>query len=210
MNFEKKFDIIRTFVAVVISLILGFVIILMVSKEPISTIYYFVVGPLTKSRYFGNVIELAIPLIFSGLATSILFQANLFNLGGEGVFYFSGLLAAIVGIKLSMPIIIHPFLAIGAGAVFGMMVMLLIGFIKAKWNASELVISLMFNSIFHGIGFYILNFYFRDPNVSALSSFKMKETALLSNFIPKTRIHTELIIALAAVFLGYLFLYKTK
>ena len=48
MNFEKKFDIIRTFVAVVISLILGFVIILMVSKEPISTIYYFVVANAMK------------------------------------------------------------------------------------------------------------------------------------------------------------------
>ena len=210
MDFDKKFDLIRTFAAVAISLIIGFAIILLVSKEPLSTLFYFVIGPMIKTRYIGNVIELAIPLVFSGLATSILFQTNLFNLGAEGIYYFSGLLAAIIGIKFSLPFIVHPILAITVGSVFGMFVMLMIGFFKAKWNASELVISLMFNSIFYGIGLYILNYYFRDPNVSGLSSYKFKESVLLNNLIPGTRIHTGLIIALLTVWVVHLFLYRTK
>jgi simple sugar transport system permease protein len=210
MNFEKKFDIIRTFVAVAISLLIGFVIMLLVSKEPLSTIYYFVIGPIAKKRYIGNVVELAIPLIFSGLATSVLFQAGLFNLGSEGVFYFSGLLASIVGITFSLPNVIHPLIAIAAGSLFGMIVMLLIGFFKAKWDASELVISLMFNSIFYGIGLYILNFYYRDPNYSGVASFKMKDSSLLKVIVPGTRIHLGLIIALLTVCLAYILLYRTK
>ncbi|MBS4536766.1 ABC transporter permease [Clostridium sp. D2Q-14] len=210
MNVEKRFEIVRTFVAVTISLLIGFAIILFASDEPLSTLYYFIISPSTKMRYLGNVVELAIPLIFSGLATSILFQTGLFNLGSEGVFYFSGLLASIIGIKFSLSFIFHPILAILIGSLFGMIVMLLIGFFKAKWNASELVISLMFNSIFFGIGAYILNFYFRDPNVSGVYSFKMNESVFLNKIIPGTRIHTGLIIALLTVFLVYLFLYRTR
>jgi len=210
MNVEKRFEIVRTFVAVTISLLIGFAIILLASDEPLTTLYYFIVSPSTKLRYIGNVVELAIPLIFSGLATSILFQTGLFNLGSEGVFYFSGLLASIIGIKFSLSFILHPILAILIGSLFGMIVMLLIGFFKAKWGASELVISLMFNSIFYGIGLYILNFYFRDPNVSGVYSFKMNESALLNQIIPGTRIHSGLIIALLMVFIVYLFLYRSR
>ncbi|MDF2520040.1 MAG: transporter permease [Clostridia bacterium] len=210
MNFENRFELIRTFAAVTISLILGFAIILLVSDEPLSSIYYFVIGPVLKTRYIGNVIELAIPLIFSGLATVILFQTSLFNLGAEGVFYFSGLMAAIVGIGLSLPAPLHAIVAIAAGGLFGMLLMFMIGYFKAKWNASELVISLMFNSIFYGIGLYILNYFFRDPDIAGFASFKMQKTVLLANIIPKTRIHSGLIIALVTVLLAYLFLYRTK
>ncbi|MGE5630426.1 MAG: ABC transporter permease [Caulobacteraceae bacterium] len=210
MNFENRFELIRTFVAVSISLLIGFAIILFVSDEPVSTLFYFVIGPVTKTRYIGNVIESAIPLIFSGLATAILFQTSLFNLGAEGIFYFSGLLAAIIGITFSLPAVLHPIVAIAAGCIFGIVFMFVIGYFKAKWNASELVISLMFNSIFYGIGLYILNYFFRDPDVSGFASLKMKKTVLLANIIPGTRIHVGLIIALITVWLGYLFLYRTK
>jgi simple sugar transport system permease protein len=131
-------------------------------------------------------------------------------MGAEGIYYFSGLLAAIVGIKFSLPVVVHPFIAILAGALFGMLVMLIIGYFKAKWNASELVISLMFNSIFFGIGLYILNYFFRDEKVSVVASYKLQETVRLANLVPKTRIHAGLLIALFAVFLGHLFLYHTK
>lgn len=210
MKIEKKFDIIRTFTSVFISLLIGFAIILISSKEPLSTIYYFVVGPILKTRYMGNVIELAIPLIFSGLATSILFQTGLFNLGSEGIFYFSGLLASIIGIRFSMSFLLHPFFAILVGSLFGMFIMMLVGIFKAKWNASEFVISIMFNNILYGIGLYILNFYYRDPNVSGTYSFKIEETALLNNIMPGTRIHSGLILALACVLFVYIFLYRTK
>ncbi|MFL0268878.1 ABC transporter permease [Candidatus Clostridium radicumherbarum] len=210
MDKESKFEMIRTITAVLIATIIAFIIILFVSDKPISTIKYFVIGPLLKSRYMGNVIEQAIPLIFSGVATAILFQTGLFNLGAEGIYYFSGLLAAIVGIKLSLPWYIHPAVAIIVGCVAGAVVMAIIGFFKAKWNASELVISLMFNSILYGIGLYILNYYFKEVNTTNLQSVKMQDTVLLNKIVPGTRIHSGLIIALVVVFVIHLFMYRTK
>ncbi|RRD93598.1 ABC transporter permease [Clostridiales bacterium COT073_COT-073] len=210
MNLEKKFEMIRTLTAVVISLLVGFLIILLVGREPVQTIFYFVLGPVTKFRYLGNVIELAIPLIFSGLATALLFTSGLFNLGSEGIFYFGGLLAAIVGITLRLPSFIHPLVGILTSALAGMAVMAVIGFFKARYNASELVISLMFNSILYGVGLYILNYNFRDPSVSGFASLKLQTTALLTNIIPRTRIHSGLLLALAMAGFCHVFLYHTK
>lgn len=210
MNHESKFEIIRTLMAVFISLVIALFVILLVSSEPIESLKTFVFGPLTKVRYMGNVIEMAIPLIFSGLATAILFQTNLFNLGAEGIYYFGGLLAAIIGITFNLPPVIHASFAIIVSGIFGALIMTIIGIFKAKWNASELVMSLMFNSILYGIGLYIFNYYFRDPDSTGFTSYKMKESSLLIDIVPGTRIHFGLIIALLAVFLVHLFLYKTK
>ena len=206
----RNFEIIRTVLSITIALIVGFGIILLISKQPLSAISNFVVGPLSKARYLGNVVETAIPLIFSGLAVSLLFQANLFNMGAEGVFYFSGLVAAIVGITIPLPPFIHPAFAILIGAIVGALVIGLIGVFKAKWNASELVISLMFNSILYGLGLYILNYYFREGSTVVLKSVPLLKTSLLSKIIPGTRIHAGVLIALVAVYLCHLLLYKTR
>lgn len=210
MDKESKFELIRTITAVFIATIIAFIIILFVSDKPITTIKYFIVGPLLKSRYIGNVVEQAIPLIFSGVATAILFQTGLFNLGAEGIYYFSGLLAAIVGIKLSLPVFVHPAAAILIGSLAGGAIMAVIGYFKAKWNASELVISLMFNSILYGIGLYILNYYFKESNTTTLQTVKMRSTVLLTKIVPDTRIHSGLIIALIVVFASHIFMYRTR
>ncbi|SHH72891.1 ABC transporter permease [Sporanaerobacter acetigenes] len=210
MNKETAFEILRSIVAVFIALILGFVIILFISDEPIDTIYSFIFGPLQSFRHIGNVIEMAIPLIFAGLAASVVFQANLFNLGAEGIFYFSGVMAAIVGVFFTLPKGIHPFVAILIAGVVGGLINFVPGYLKAKWNASELVTSLMFNNILFGIGLYIVNYFLRDPFALATVSYKFKPTAKLSVLIPGTRIHSGIILVIFAVIFTYYFLYKTK
>ncbi len=195
----KKFEMIRTFAAIGIALVVGFLIILLLSDNPVQAITNFVFGPLTKMRYMGNVLETTIPLIFSGLAVSLLFQTKLFNMGTEGVFYISGLIAAIVGITVTLPSGLHPFVAILIAGIAGSLVMGIIGYLKAKWNVSELVLSLMFNSILYGVGLYTLNYHFREANTVVLKSVPIKETALLNDILPGTKVHSGLIIAILAV-----------
>lgn len=210
MDKESRFEMIRTLAAISIAMLIAFIIILFISDEPLTTIKYFILGPILKKRYLGNVIEQSIPLIFSGVATAVLFQTSLFNLGAEGIYYICGLLAAIIGIKLSLPPFIHPAVAIAAGCAVGAIIMLVIGFLKARWNASELVISLMFNSILYGIGLYILNYYFRETNTTSFESVKIHSTVSLGKIVPGTRIHSGLIIALAIAFIVHIFMYRTR
>jgi general nucleoside transport system permease protein len=207
---EKAFERIRTLVAVGLALLIAFVVVLLVSKSPTETFLNFALGPLSSWRYVGNVVELAIPLVFTGLATAILFQASLFNLGAEGCFYVAGLVSACVALYLPLGPVALPLAGLLAGILAGAFVAALPGVMKARWNANELVTSLMFNSIFAGLGLFALNYYLRDPATSDITSYEFPEAARLSVMIPGTRIHWGLLVALAAAAFVYILLYRTR
>lgn len=210
MKAEKLNELMRTLAAVLISLVIAFGVILLVSNQPMETMKVLLFGPLQSTRYLGNVIELAIPLAFAGIATSILFKAELFNLGAEGIFYICGIVATVVALAVPGGHLLKGSLAIATASLTGMILNGIPGVLKAKWNANELVISLMFNSIFYGIGFFILNNYLRDPSLGEVASYKFSETKVLGRLIPGTRIHFGLLILLVVAVLAYLYMYKTK
>lgn len=210
MNQFRKIEFVRTGAAIGLALLLAFILILFVSSSPMESIRLFLTGPLQSQRHIGNVIEAAIPLVFSGVAVSILFQTGLFNLGSEGVFFFSGLVATIVGIVIALPSGLHPAVAILAGMIFGSVVMLVIGVLKAKLGTSELVMSLMFNNILFGIGLFVINRYFRELDTVVFRTQDFAETASLAVIIPGTRIHAGILAAIAVVVFAHFFLYYTK
>ncbi|KUK15620.1 MAG: ABC-type uncharacterized transport system, permease component [Petrotoga mobilis] len=210
MNRESKFEVIRTLTAIFIAFLLAFIIILLVSEEPIHTFFMFTTGPFDSLRHVGNIVEAAIPLMFTGLAIAIMFKANQFNLAVEGAFFIGGVAATIAAINFKLPPVIHPMIAITFGAVAGAIVCLIPALLKVKFNASELVSSLMLNYIFFQIGIYIINYFLRDPYAGAMMSYKFQENAKLATLIPKTRIHMGLIISVVCIILMYLFQYKTK
>ncbi|AIQ43651.1 ABC transporter permease [Paenibacillus sp. FSL R7-0297] len=206
----KYFEAVRTAAVIVIALIIAFLIISLVSDQPLKTIGIFLLEPFSTKGHIGNVIEMAIPLMFTGLAVSLLFRANMFNLGAEGIFYFSGVVASVLAIHLSLNSWLHPLVAILAGSITGALLSAIPGILKAKWNANELVTSLMFNNILFGVGLYLLNYHLRDAKAFANVSFKFEKTAQLSKLFAGTRIHTGLIIVLVLIVLAHLFLYRTK
>jgi len=206
----KHFELIRTFAVIVIALAIAFLIIALVSKQPVDTIMMFLIEPVSSLSHMGNVIEMAIPLMFTGLSVVLLFRTGMFNLGAEGIFYMAGIVAAVVAIYAPMNAYVHPVAAILAGAATGALLSAIPGILKAKWNANELVTSLMFNSILFGIGLYLLNYHLRDAKAFANVSFKFEKSALLDNLIPGTRIHTGLILVIACIIAVHYLMYRTK
>ena len=91
MNSAKRFDMVRTVFSVLIALAISFVIIFLVSDQPLEAIKYLLIGPFTNKRSMGNVVESMIPLIFTGTGVCIMFSANQINLAGEGAFHIGGL-----------------------------------------------------------------------------------------------------------------------
>lgn len=206
----KYFEYIRTSAVIVIALAIAFLIISLVSNQPVKTIGIFLLEPLSSKGHIGNVIEMAIPLMFTGLAVSLLFRANMFNLGAEGIFYFSGVVTSVLAIHLTLDGWLHPMVAIAAGSIVGALLSAIPGILKAKWNANELVTSLMFNNILFGVGLFLLNYHLRDAKAFANVSYKFEKTALLSKMVSGTRIHAGLIIVIVLIIAAHLFLYKTK
>jgi ABC-type uncharacterized transport system permease subunit len=210
MNRERSFNVLRTAVALLIALLVAYLVIFLVSDSPLEAVRIFTFGPFDSLRHMGNIVEAAIPLIFSGLSMAVVFQASLFNLGAEGIYYISGALVSVIAIFVPMPAGIHPLVIILAGALIGALVMAIPGVLRAKLGASELVTSLMLNNILLGVGLWLLTNFLRDASTGSQISYKFAQTAQLPKIISGTRIHLGLIIALVCVALTYIFLYRTK
>lgn len=209
-NKKINFEWIRTTVVILIALVFTLVVIFLVSKEPLNALKEFLIGPIDSMRHIGNVVELMIPLIFTGLAVSLMFSAEQFNLAAEGAFFAGGIGAAAIALIIDLPVFIHPIVAILGGGLIGSLITGIPAYLKVKWNATELVSSLMFNYIALFMGIYVINYFFRDVNAGAMVSEKLPESVILINLIPRTRIHFGLIIAALFIFACYYFMYRTK
>lgn len=204
------FNIATTALAILISLAIAFIIIFLVSKEPLAAINALMLGPVSSLRNFGTVVEMMITITFTGLAVSVMFQAAQFNLCAEGSFFAGAVAAAAVATKLALPPVIGTVICLLVGAAAGAFVCYIPALLKAHLNASEMVSSLMLNYVVLFLGLFVLNFFLRDPSFGMLASYQIPESTRLAQFVPKTRIHTGLFIAIALVILLYLFIYKTR
>ncbi|MFI3256924.1 MAG: ABC transporter permease [Spirochaetales bacterium] len=209
MNNEKLFDGIRAVSAVFIALIIAVIIIFFVSNEPSEALARFILGPLTSISHIGNVVEMAIPLAFTGLYYTVLFKANLFNLGAEGVFFSSALFSAILAVNLPFPPGLNPIVIMLSGATLGAIIGCIPCFFNIKWGANALVVSLMMNNILYGIGMFLLNNHFRDFSAYAIVTHPFQESARLTTMIPQTRIHWGLAVLIIVCVALTFFIRKT-
>ena len=90
----KHFELIRIAAAVLIGFALALVFLLFVSKDPVNAIRTFILGPFQSTRRFFNIIELAIPLLFTSLGMCFMLRVGEFNLIVEGGFMLSGAVTA--------------------------------------------------------------------------------------------------------------------
>lgn len=208
MNSAKRFDILRTLLSVMIALGISFILIFMLSEQPVEAIKNLLFGPLSSKRNMGNVIESMIPLIFTGTGVCIMFSANQINLSGEGAFQIGGLAASCVAIYFTADIL-SPAAALICAGLAGALFSVVPAILKVTTTASEMVSSLMINYLALYFGTYMLNNVIADPKANA-ASYELCEASELPVLLDGTRVHLGLIIALAVAVLGYFFLYKTK
>lgn len=210
IKLQQRFEILRTLMAVGIAIGIVLVILLFVSDDPLSAIFALLLGPLTTVKRFANVIELMIPLTFTGLAITIVFKTKRFNLAADSAFFIGSLSALIVSLKSPFPPMITVILALIVSLIVGGIVGYIPALIRSKFGADELVTSLMLNYV---VGFfvnYLFNYHFRDPQKSSLQSFPLPNGVGLPVIIPGTRIHLGFVIMLVLVFVTWYVMYRTK
>jgi simple sugar transport system permease protein len=205
----KYFTLIRVIIAIAIGIVISVFLIYLISQEPGFALRSFLLGPfLTRSR-LAHLFETASPIIFCGLAIAVAFQAKQFNIGAEGSLYLGAAAGTAFAVSTNMPAFIHIPLVLLIAGLAGALWSFIPGILKAKWKASELVSSLMLNYVAYFLGLYLINYHFRDKEAGFLVSYQLPKTAWLAQFIPDTRIHYGIILALVFALLVYYFLYHT-
>ena len=205
----KYFNLIRTLIAIAIGAVISIFLIYLISKDPAFSLRSFFLGPLLSRSRLANVIETASPIIFCGIAISVAFQAKQFNIGAEGALYLGAAVGTAFAVSTQFPAFIHIPLVLLVAGLTGALWGFIPGILKAKWKASELVSSLMLNYVAYYLGLYLINYHFRDKNAGYLVSHQLPKSAWFSQFIPDTRIHWGIILALIFALSVYYLLYHT-
>lgn len=209
-KFLSRFEIVRFLLAILIAFSVSFIILSIFSDSPVQSIVNLIIGPLTSVRRFSTVIEKAIPLTFAGLAVSVMFRANQFNLAAEGALYLGSLVAATIAIFMGGNPIFVTIVAILSAGLVGSIVTAIPGFLKVKWNVSELVVSIMLNTIILFFGTFLFNRFIRDINSAYAASYEFQEGVGLPVILQNTRLHLGIVIVIVFVIGVYFFINKTK
>ncbi|MFJ3957752.1 ABC transporter permease [Arthrobacter sp. NPDC090010] len=166
-----------------------------------------VTGPLGGFGPLMETLTIATPLITAGLGVALAFRAGLFNIGAQGQIIVSGTLAAYLGFAWHLPPVLHLILVIIAGVLGGAVWGGLVGYLKAKTGAHEVILTIMFNYVALYFLRYLLTIpAFQRPGESNPISPTLDANALYPLLAgDQYRLHAGFLLAIAAtVFVWWL------
>ncbi|WP_219827775.1 ABC transporter permease [Rathayibacter sp. AY2B5] len=132
------------------------------------------IKPLTDTLAFAT------PLIAGGLGVALAFRVGLFNIGGRGQMLIAAACAGWVGFSFDLPWGVHLIVALAAGILGGALWGGLVGLLKARTGAHEVILTIMLNYV----AFYLISYLLRTPGALQApgsnnpKSPGMKETAV--------------------------------
>jgi ABC-type uncharacterized transport system permease subunit len=155
--------------AIILALAVGAVLIIVGDEQVQAAASYFAAAPLDtvsaaltavgeayKALFLGAVggvtpitesLTQATPLICAGLGVSLAFRTGLFNIGSQGQLIMGAILAAWVGFAWHLPTGLHLVIAILAGLVGGAVWGGVVGLLKARTGAHEVIVTIMLNYV---------------------------------------------------------------
>jgi general nucleoside transport system permease protein len=166
------------------------------------------------SAVFNPLSETAVqatPLILTGLAVALPYQAGMFNIGGQSQFIGGAIVATWLGIY-SMPFFVHVVVCVIGAFVGGAALGGLAGEIKARTGAHEVIVTIMLNYVMLYFLAYVLSSHnlLQAPGGSNAISLPITSNAHLPLLAgTHLRINTGFLIALAAAFAVWWLLNRT-
>jgi simple sugar transport system permease protein len=208
----KRRDLIFRIAAPLVVALAGFAILLAAyGKNPLATYWDVLHATFGSTRGFTEVLVIMIPLMFCALAVAIPARIGMVNVGGEGQLYVGAVFAAFVPLTWpELPIGIMLPLMFLAGFFGGGLWAGLSGFLRARGLLSEVLSTLLMNSV---AGFFLQYLVFgvwRDPKSSNFPQSEPYPTAGNLPHLGSSRLHIGLFIALGAVALFWFVLTKTR
>lgn len=145
------------------------------------------------------------PLILTGLAAAVAFRSKLWNIGAEGQFYMGALLAVAIGSQLSLPSAIFIPLLLIAGAVAGMIWLLVPLGLRLRFGVDEVVTTLLLNFVAVLIVSMMIEGPMKDPMAFGWpQSEPVPSNAMLPRIMTGMRLHIGLLIAIGlAIIIAY-------
>lgn len=173
------------------------------SWDAISSSYWALIkGAVGSPHAIASTLQRSAPLICAGLGVTLAFRAGLFNIGAQGQLIMGAICAGYVGFTWHLPYGLHLIVALVAGLAGGAAWGALVGFLKARTGAHEVITTIMFNYLAAAVLLYALSHdAFQRPGSDNAQSPKVDGSAAFPRIeIGSFTMHLGVLLAFAAAF----------
>ncbi len=195
-------------IALVLTVLCGMLLFALLGKSPLAAIQVFFVEPLRTLRGVGEVLLKATPLILCAVGLALCFRANVWNIGAEGQL-IAGALAgggvALLATRGTSGAIVVAVIVVAA--LGGMAWAALTAWLRDRFNASEILVSLMLVYVAQFLLDFMVHGPWRDPaGFGFPQSALFADAARMPRILDGTRLNVGFVLALAAAAAAWLLL----
>jgi ABC-type uncharacterized transport system permease subunit len=198
--------------ALVVTVIIGVILFVALGKDPISGLRVFFWEPIRSPYALGELAVKATPLLLIALGLAVCFRSNVWNIGAEGQYVVGAIAAG--GVALLADKTTGSWIVIAvmvAGVLGGMFWAAITAWLRDRFNANEILVSLMLVYVATLLLSYIVSGPWKDPQGY---NFPQTKTFELVTRIPRlfdgSRVSVGVFLALAAVIGIWIFLFRTR
>jgi simple sugar transport system permease protein len=200
--------------ALALTIVFGAILFASLGKDPLRALSVFLLDPLSNLRGVSEVFLKSIPLILCGVGLAICYRANIWNIGAEGQLVFGAICAGATVLAFDTPAkplpgdVVIP-MACVVGMLGGMFWAGITAWLRARFNANEILVSLMLTYIAGLLLIYLVTGPLRDPQGYNFPQSKVfSKEFQLAYIVDKTRLHWGIIVAIVTAAAGTVFIFR--
>jgi simple sugar transport system permease protein len=198
--------------ALAVTVLIGVLLFVALGKDPVSGLRVFFWDPIKSPYALGELTVKATPLLLIALGLAVCFRSNVWNIGAEGQYVLGAIAASGVALMaekggsnwIVLPVIL-------AGILGGIFWAGITAWLRDRFNANEILVSLMLVYVAVMLLSFIVSGPWKDPQGY---NFPQSRTFDAATRIPRlfagSRVNIGLLIALAGVACVWVFLFRTR
>jgi simple sugar transport system permease protein len=187
-------------IALIVVFGVGSIAMLLAHVSPIDGFSALFDGAFGTTSEFAETLVQSTALLFPALGIALAFRAGLFNIGAEGQIILGGLAAGLAGTFVPGPPVLSIIVTLAAGALAGGVWGGIAGVLKARFNANEVIATLMLNVLALLLATYCVNGPLHLPNANEGETPLLAHSAWLPTIIPETRLTIAFLLAILLAF----------
>ncbi len=198
--------------ALAITVVIGVFLFWALGKDPAKGLQAFFVEPLKNAYALSELSVKAVPLVLIGLGLAVCFRSNVWNIGAEGQYVLGALAGGWVAMQAGPDTsrwIIVPILL--AGVLGGMVWAAIAAWLRDKFNASEILVTLMLVYVAVQVLNWLVYGPWKDPDgYNFPQTVVFAASTKMPRLIDGLRANIGVLIALVAVAGAWVFLFRTR
>ena len=207
MNKKLKSTLINlaeTLAMLLLALLIGALLVIISGNNPLEAYQAMLTGafganPLKNQMKLYELLVKVIPLMMLAFAISVAFKAQLWNIGASGQFVMGAIASAAVALYVQVPFPIRIVLSIIAAVAAGAFWCWLAAWMKIRFNANEVITTLMLSYIANCILLWLINGPMQDPYSDLTQSDIVPQEMFLPRLVGNYRLHSGIYILIAVI-----------